>query len=71
LTHSALSFGILVIGFVMRKGVFSKITAYLGILTGVFGFISVAGVSIAVILNAILATIWIFLVGYRLYQLNQ
>jgi hypothetical protein len=35
------------------------------------GIIAVAGVSIAVILNAVSATIWLFLVGYRLYQLAE
>ena len=66
-----LSFGFLVIGFVMLKGVFSKPTAYIGILTGVLGIAAVAGVSIAVILNAVFATIWLFFVGYRLYRLAR
>jgi hypothetical protein len=66
-----LSFALLVIGIVMLKGVFSKITADLGIVTAVFGIAAVAGVGIAVILNAVAATIWLFLVGYRLYRLAQ
>jgi hypothetical protein len=66
-----LSFGFLVIGFVMLKGVFNKVTAYLGILTGILGIAAVAGVSIAVILNALFATIWLFFVGYRLLKLPQ
>jgi len=66
-----LSFGFLVIGFVMLKGVFNKATAYLGILTGVLGIAAVAGVSIAVILNALFATIWLFFVGYRLLKLSK
>jgi hypothetical protein len=65
-----LSFGLLVIGVVMlRGGVFNKLTAYVGIVTGVLGIAAVAGASIAVILNAISATIWLFLVGYRLCRL--
>jgi hypothetical protein len=64
-----LSFGFLVIGFVMMKGVFNKFTAYVGIATGILGIVAVAGVSIAVILNAVSATLWLFLVGYRLYRL--
>ncbi len=64
-----LSFGFLVIGLVMRQGVFNKLTAYVGILTGVLGIVAVMGVSIAVILNAVSATLWLFLVGYRLYRL--
>jgi hypothetical protein len=59
------------IGLVMLKGVFNKLTAFVGILTGILGIIAVAGVSIAVILNAVSATIWLFLVGYRLYQLAE
>lgn len=66
-----LSFGFLVIGSVMLKGVFNKLTAYVGILTGILGIAAVAGVSIAVILNAVSATIWLFLVGYRLYRLAE
>ncbi len=66
-----LSFGFLVIGFVMLKGVFSKLTAYIGIVTGVLGIAAVAGASMAVILNAVFATIWLFFVGCRLYRLAQ
>lgn len=64
-----LSFGFLLIGFVMLQGVFNKPTAYVGILTGVLGIAAVAGVSIAVILNAVAALIWLFMVGHRLYRL--
>lgn len=64
-----LSFGFLVIGIVMLKGVFSRLTAYVGIVTGILGIVAVAGVSIAVILNAVSATVWLFLVGYKLYRL--
>ena len=66
-----LSFGFLVIGFVMLKGVFNKVTAYLGILTGILGIAAVAGVGIAGILNALFATIWLFFVGYRLLKLPK
>ena len=72
-----LSSGILLIGFVMLKGVFNKMTAYLGLLTGLSGIVAVVGplfisaLSAATMINALLATIWIFLVGFRLYQLGQ
>ncbi len=66
-----LSFGFLIIGFVMLKSVFSKLTAYIAILIGILGIVAVAGVSIAVILNAVFATIWLFFIGYRLYQLSR
>jgi hypothetical protein len=72
-----LSLGILVISLVMLKGVFSKTTAYVGVVTGVLGIVSVAGpffvgaLSIAVIITSILTTVWVLLVGYRLYRLGQ
>jgi hypothetical protein len=42
-----------------------------GIITGLLGIVAVAGLSIAVILNAVFAMIWLFFVGYRLYRLSQ
>ena len=66
-----LSFGILLIGFVMLGGVFNKITAYLGIATGILGIASLTRLSLAIIGNALLATAWLFLAGYRLYRLAQ
>lgn len=66
-----LSFGFLLIGYVMRRSVFSKLAAYVGMLTGVLGLVAVAGVSIAVMLNAVFATLWLFLIGYRLYRLAE
>jgi hypothetical protein len=66
-----LSFAFLIIGLVMLKSVFSRFTAYVGIVTGIFGLAAVVGVRIAIILNALAATIWLFLVGYRLYRLAR
>jgi hypothetical protein len=66
-----LSFAFLMIGIVMRKSVFGKLTAYIGIVTGILGIAAAAGVGIAVILNAVTATVWLFLVGYRLYRIAQ
>ena len=65
-----LSFGILLIGLVMLKGIFSKSTAYVGLITGVLGIVSIAGWNVAIIMNAVLATAWVLLVGYRLYRLG-
>ena len=65
-----LSLGILLIGYVMLKSEFSKLTAYIGIVTGILGIIAVVGVSIAIILNALFATIWLFFVGYKLFRLS-
>ena len=66
-----LSFGILVMGFVMLRGVFDKITAYLGLATGILGIASLTGLSVAIIGNALVATAWLFSVGYRLYRLAR
>ena len=65
-----LSFGILLIGLVMLKGIFSKSTAYVGLVTGVLGLVSLAGWNVTIIMNAVLATVWVLLVGYRLYRLG-
>ena len=66
-----LSFGILLIGFVMLRGAFNKITAYLALSTGVLGILSLTGFSLAIIGNALFATAWLFFVGNRLYRLAQ
>ncbi len=66
-----LSSGILVIGFVMLRGPFSKITAYLGLATGLLGIASLTGLSMIIIGNALLATAWLFFVGHNLYRLAQ
>jgi hypothetical protein len=70
-----LSVGILMTGFVMLRGIFSKSTAYLGIVTGILGIVSVAGpffvssLSMTIILASVLTTVWVLLVGYKLYRL--
>jgi hypothetical protein len=72
-----LSLGILMIGVVMRRSLFGRTAAYLAVATGIFGLVSVAGpllvstLSLAVILASVLTTVWVLLVGYRLYRLGQ
>jgi hypothetical protein len=66
-----LSFAILVIGCVMLRGVFNKSTAYLGLLTGILGILALTGFSVAIIGNALSATVWILLVGFRLCTLAR
>lgn len=66
-----LSSGILLMGFVMLRGVFNKITAYLALGTGVLGILSLTGFSFAIIGNALFATAWLFFVGNRLCRLTQ
>ena len=52
-----LSAGILLIGFVMLKGIFRKSTAYVGVITGILGIVSIAGWNVTIILNAAFATL--------------
>jgi len=70
------SLGTLFVSLVMLKGVFSKRTAYLGLAVAATGIISIADPflgawGIVHIVNALLATIWFLLVGWRLYKLGQ
>jgi hypothetical protein len=62
-----LSTGFLLMGVVMFRGIFGKVTATLGIVTGMLGILAVAGLGPAVILNAVCATIWLALTGRRLW----
>jgi hypothetical protein len=61
---------------VMRKGIFNKTTAYLGVIAGISGILAgigtlfVSEMEIAQYINASLAMIWFFLVGFTLYKLN-
>lgn len=66
-----LSSGILVTGIVMLKAPFGKITAYLGLATGLLGIAALTGLSLIIIGNALFATAWLFFVSYRLYRLAQ
>jgi hypothetical protein len=67
-----LSIGIFIISFVMLRNrrIFNRTMAYLGVAAGIFGFISVGGFFIAVMLHTVLITIWFLLVGYRLCGLG-
>ena len=66
-----LSLGILIISLVTLKGMFSKTTAYLGLITGVLGITAITRLNAFIIMNALFATIWVFFVGYRLFRLGQ
>jgi hypothetical protein len=72
-----LSCGILLTGVVMLKGIFGKSTAYVGVVTGVLGIVSVIGpffvstLSVVVVITSALTTVWVLLVGYRLYRLGR
>jgi hypothetical protein len=72
-----LSLGILLIGLIMRKGIFGKGTAYVGMVAGLLGIVSVVGpfvlpaLSGAIIVASILTAIWVLLVGFGLLRLGQ
>jgi len=66
-----LSTGILLTGFAMLKGTFNKATASLGLATGILGIVSLTGLGLAIIGNALFATAWLLLVGYKLCRLTQ
>jgi hypothetical protein len=66
--------GFLVTGLVMLNGVFSKATAYLAVVSGIFSIVSLVGPSflgVSIIIASALSTVWLFFVGYRLYRLGQ
>ena len=65
-----LSLGILITGAVVLKGVFGRSTAYLALATGILGIASIMGFSAAIIMAAVLTTVWVLLVGYKLYRLG-
>jgi hypothetical protein len=68
----AISFGILLVGLVMLKGIFRKSSAYLGLVTGILGIISVvSALNVTIIITSILTIVWVCLVGYRLYRLGK
>jgi Domain of unknown function (DUF4386) len=66
-----LSFGILLISMVMLKSIFPKGIAWVGIVAAIFGLVAIVGWNVAVMMNALLATIWILLVGFRLFQIPK
>ena len=62
---------------VMRKGIFNKALAYLGVIAGISGILAgvgpifVGALDIAQYINASFAMIWFFLVGIKLYKLSR
>lgn len=69
--------GLLFAGLVMRKGIFNKALAYLGVVAGVSGILAgvgpifVGALDIAQYINASLAMIWFLVVGWKLYRLGR
>ena len=69
--------GLLLASLVMRKGIFNKALAYLGIVAGICGILAGVGpivlgaLDIAQYINAGLAMIWFFVVGRKIDQLSR
>ena len=69
--------GIFMIGLVMLRGVFNKITAYLALVSSSFTIISVVGTPfvsalwVTIIIGSTLIAVWVFFVGYGLYRLSR
>ncbi len=72
-----LAVGILITGFIMLDGIFGKRVAYLSLATGTLGVVSVVGpffvnaLNSTIILTSVLTTVWVLLVGYRLFRLER
>ena len=72
-----LSVGILVISVVMHRANFSRGTAYVGIATGALGIVAALGpffigaLSVTIVIASVLTTLWILLVGFRLFRLRR
>ncbi len=71
------SLGILICGIVMLNGVFGRIPAWLGILTGILGIISVFGplvvpsLGMAAVLTSVLTLVWLVFVGFELLRQSK
>ena len=72
-----LALGILLIGWVMLRSTFGRTVAYVGIVIGILGIVSVAGplllggLSLAIVIASVLTTVWVLIVGYRLVRLGR
>ena len=69
--------GIFMIGFVMLKGVFNKITAYLALVSSSLTIVSVVGTPfvsalwVTIIIGSTLIAVWVFFVGNGLHRLGR
>ncbi len=62
------STGVLLAGFVLLKSQFGKTAAYLGMVTGLLGILSLTRWFPVIMGNALFATVWFFMVGYKLIR---
>jgi hypothetical protein len=65
------SMGVLLAGLAMIRGRFGKASAWTGMVTGLFGVLSLTGFYPLVMANAFGATLWFLLVGARLLRLGR
>ncbi len=71
------SIGIFMIGLVMLKGVFDKITAWLALVSSSLTIVSVVGTPfvsalwVTIIVGSTLIAVWVFFVAHRLYRFSQ
>ena len=65
------SLGVLLASIAMIKAGFGKVSAFTGIITGVFGILSLTGFFPLIMANALGTTLWYFLVGARLVRLAR
>jgi hypothetical protein len=65
------SVGVLLASITMLKARFGKASAWTGVVTGVFGLLSLTGFFPLIMANALGATLWFFLVGARLLRLGK
>jgi hypothetical protein len=65
------SVGVLMASISMMKASFGKASAWTGVITGVFGLLSLTGFFPLVMANALGATLWFFLLGARLLATGQ
>lgn len=68
--------GIFILGPVMLKGNFGKAAAYIGIITGILGIVSVIGpvfiaaLGMAAVITSVFTIVWVLLVGFKLLKLS-
>ena len=69
--------GTLLASLVMRKGIFNKVLAYLGVIVGISGILAgivpifISDLETFQYINAMLAMIWFFFAGLKLYKLGR
>jgi hypothetical protein len=66
-----LSAGILVAGWVMLRAKVQRAAAWLALITGVLGLLSLSGLGLFIMGNALAATAWLLFLGIWLSRLSR